>query len=111
MPLAFIKIFILNIILAISTLIPQSSISIGLVGQPETLLPHEANTDSEEIISDLIFRKLFKYEEGKLMPDLAENYEVSDDKRQYIIKLKDDIYWQDGMPITTNDILYTLTLH
>jgi peptide/nickel transport system substrate-binding protein len=106
-----IKITILNIFLAIATLIPQSSISIGVTGNPVSFLPHEAQITSEQMVSDLVFRKLFKYRGGELVNDLVEDWSTSEDKKTYNIKLKNDIYWQDGEPITSNDIIYTLTMN
>ncbi len=43
----------------------------------------------------------------KLVPDLAEGLaEVSDDGKTYTYHLKDDIKWQDGKPVTSEDIKY-----
>jgi peptide/nickel transport system substrate-binding protein len=43
----------------------------------------------------------------ELQPDLAKGLaEVSDDGKTYTYKLKDDIKWQDGKPVTSEDIKY-----
>ncbi|OGC51899.1 hypothetical protein A2982_02190 [candidate division WWE3 bacterium RIFCSPLOWO2_01_FULL_39_13] len=111
MILYFIRLLIVNLLITLSTVIPQRTYSIGYIGQPASFLPHEAQTDSEKAVSDVVFRKLFKYEEGKLVNDLVDKYEISEDETEYRIALKDNIKWQDGQPITSDDILYSLTLY
>lgn len=111
MILETVKIAILNIFLALATLIPQNYVSVGVLGDPVSFLPHEAQITSEQIVSDLVFRKLFKYRDGELVNDLVDDWDISEDKKLYNIKLKENIYWQDGEPITSNDVIYTLTMN
>ena len=47
-------------------------------------------------------------EEGKLVPDLARSYEISDDGLNYTIYLKENAKWQDGAPVTTDDVAFTI---
>ncbi|MCC7165277.1 MAG: ABC transporter substrate-binding protein [Anaerolineae bacterium] len=42
-------------------------------------------------------------------PYLAEGYEVSDDGLTYTVKLKPDLKFSDGSPITAEDVVYTFT--
>ena len=35
--------------------------------------------------------------------DLAKSWDVSDDGRQWIFHLRNDIYWSDGIPLTAGD--------
>src|SRR3990167_7275747 len=106
-----IKVLLLNIVLALATLIPQSTLSIGMIGQPSSFLPHDAKSDSEKLISQLIFKGLFKYQDGELKTDLLSDWNVSDDLITYTFKIKADAKWQDGTPISSNDIIYTLSLY
>lgn len=92
------------------TLVPQNTLSIGTEGQPESFLPNQIQTDSEETVSKLIFRSLFKYEEGELVNDLVDGWKMAENKKEYTIKIKENAYWQDGTSITTNDIIYSVTL-
>ncbi len=111
MILSFLIGIILKSAFAILSIFPQSTISIGLVGYPQSFLPHKAQSDGEKIVSELVFRKLFKYEEGELKNDLVDSWKTNEEKTEYTIKLKKDQNWQDGTPITTNDVLYSLTLY
>ncbi len=54
---------------------------------------------------------MLKYDsDGKLQPDLAESYDISDDKTLYTFHLRKNATWQDGQPFTANDVLFTINL-
>ncbi len=48
--------------------------------------------------------------EGELEPRLARSWEHSDDYRSWTIHLRTDVRWHDGVPVTANDIAFTLGL-
>jgi ABC-type transport system substrate-binding protein len=66
-------------------------------------------------LNDLLFKGLWKKnKDGSFTPELAEEQPelLEDDSIEvYInnifVKLKDDIYWHDGDPITSEDVKYT----
>ena len=67
-------------------------------------------SDSDRDISRLVYSSLMKYnKEGKLVPDLAENYTIEEDTL-YTFKLKKDILWHDGQPVTADDVIFTIRL-
>ncbi len=108
---SFPKILLIKLLLAIFTLYPQDTLSMGYNDSPHTFLPHEVQTDSEKLISNLVFRKLFKFENGKLQKDLIKSWQMSENQTLYSMELKPDQYWQDGEKITTDDIIYSLSLN
>jgi peptide/nickel transport system substrate-binding protein len=108
---SYLKLILIKVALAIFTFIPQTYLAVGLTGSPSTLIPHEVGNDSEQVISDLIFRKLFKYEDGELREDLISAWTISEDKKYYEFDLKPNLFWQDGEQINTDDILYTFSLY
>jgi peptide/nickel transport system substrate-binding protein len=80
----------------------------AIVGQPRLLNPL-LNRSSPLV--KLIYSSLFSYDkDGKLVPDLAEKYEVSDDNKEFTIFLKQDIKWHDDEPLKADDILFTINL-
>lgn len=83
----------------------------GVVGAPSYLNPLLAddNPVDREIVS-LIFDGLTKYEDGLLVPDLAESWDISDDGRLIRFKLRDDVTWHDGEPFTAEDVAFTYEL-
>ncbi len=44
---------------------------------------------------------------GELEPNLAESWEVSDDKQKIVVTLRDELKWSDGEPMTADDIIFT----
>lgn len=82
----------------------------GVVGQPMYVNPVLASgNEADADLTRLIYSGLFKYgADGKIVPDLAENYEVSGDQLTYTVHLKQGIKWQDGEPFSSDDVLYTI---
>ncbi len=44
----------------------------------------------------------------KIVPDIAESWEVSNDGTTYTFKLRDDVTFHDGRPVTAQDVQYSL---
>lgn len=84
----------------------------GVQGQPLYLNPvvaHSNPVDSD--LSRLIFSSLFRYNsEGKLEQDLVSSWERSDNGMTYTVKIREDVKWHDGKPLTAEDVLFTLNL-
>ena len=82
----------------------------GLIGSPRFINPILAQTnDVDTDLSKLIFSGLMKYDKDKqLIPDLAESYQISDDKLTYTFQLKKNIKWHDGEPFKADDVIFTI---
>lgn len=82
----------------------------GMVGGPRYLNPllsqfNEVDSD----IASLVFAGLVRQDEcGKILPDLAESWQVSADGRQYSFTLRKDALWHDGVPVVAEDVAYTI---
>lgn len=66
---------------------------------------------NRSIPTNLMFRSLFLADSTltKAEPDLAaEMPEISEDGLTYTIKLKDNLKWSDGEPITADDVLWSI---
>ncbi len=90
--------------------IPGGEYTEGVVGQPLYVNPVLAGAnDADADLVALIYSGLFKYDsDGKLVPDLAEGYELSDDKLTYTVTLKKGVKWHDGEPFSADDVLFTV---
>jgi len=73
----------------------------GIVGQPIAVNPIISGNQVDQDISALIYSRLF---------NLMSGYEINNDGRVYIIKLKEDLKWSDGEPLTSDDVIFTLKI-
>ncbi|HEX6511194.1 MAG TPA: peptide ABC transporter substrate-binding protein, partial [Chloroflexota bacterium] len=46
---------------------------------------------------------------GQPQPDLAESWSVSPDGKQYTFYIRPAARWQDGQPVTADDVVYTVS--
>ena len=92
---------------------PQGQISTfteGLVGAVQHLNPLLADAP-ERSITTLIFEGLTRINAyGEPEPALAESWVLSSDGLEYVVTLRDDVLWQDGVPFTAADVDFTMAL-
>lgn len=82
----------------------------GLVGTPRFINPTLAATDIDRDLVRLVYSGLVKYDaQGNLVPDLAKAYGIDPDQTTYTFELKDNLRWQDGEPLTAEDIIFTIS--
>lgn len=80
----------------------------GIVGNFTTANPLFATSDVDASVSKLIFPGLFKYNQNdQLVGDLAQSFISNSSADTYTVLLKNNIEWQDGAPITAQDIVFT----
>lgn len=84
----------------------------ALVGRVQRLNPLLAGLNPVDAdITALIFEGLARVNAyGELVPALAESWVVSFDGLEYVVTLRDDVLWHDGMPFTSADVAYTMSL-
>ncbi|MDB5204875.1 MAG: family 5 extracellular solute-binding protein peptide/nickel transport system substrate-binding [Candidatus Taylorbacteria bacterium] len=81
----------------------------GVVGYPRYVNPLLPVTDSGRDLTTLVFGGLMKLDgENGLVTDLAKDYKVSDDGLTYTVTLKDNIFFQDDVPVTAYDVEFTI---
>ena len=62
-------------------------------------------------VDRLIFSSLVKFDSrGLPVGDLAATWEVSSDGTRYTVNLRENAVWHDGTPLTSQDVLYTVSL-
>lgn len=83
----------------------------GVIGSPRFINPLLAQSDADLDLTSLIYSGLMKATpDGSLVYDLAKSYTVSEDGQTYTFTLKDDVTFQDGEPVTADDIVYTIQM-
>ncbi len=81
----------------------------GMVGQPTTINPLFAANEIDQSLSSLVYRGLLKSDgKGGIVNDLAESYEKSEDGRHWVVHLRKDVFWHDGIPFTADDVVFTI---
>ena len=85
-----------------------NSITVGLGADAKRLIPMLASDSASGEISGWIFNGLTKYDKNiKLTGDLAESWEVSPDGKVVTFHLRKGVNWQDGVPFTSADVVFT----
>jgi peptide/nickel transport system substrate-binding protein len=83
----------------------------GMIGKIEQLNPLFSPTNpAEQAAVSLIFSGLTKKDNNRTnTPDLAEKWAVSPDGKTYTFTIKKNLKWQDGRPLTVDDVLFTIS--
>ena len=78
------------------------------IGEPSGLIAMVAGESAAAAISSNIFNKLLKYDKNlDIEGELAESWQVSADQKTITFKLKPNLKWADGKPLTSEDVLWT----
>jgi peptide/nickel transport system substrate-binding protein/microcin C transport system substrate-binding protein len=82
----------------------------NLVAEPEILNPiyHSERVTSQ--IAEFVMDRLLELnpETNAWEPGLAEKYEVSKDGLTFTFKLRKNLKWSDGQPLTSDDVRFTI---
>jgi peptide/nickel transport system substrate-binding protein len=84
----------------------------GIVGQPGQLNPLLSGFERpDQAICSLVFSGLTRLNgRGEVEPDLASDWEISDDGLSYTFRLRTNARWHDGTPVTADDVILTIRL-
>ncbi|OGI20661.1 MAG: hypothetical protein A3B68_08935 [Candidatus Melainabacteria bacterium RIFCSPHIGHO2_02_FULL_34_12] len=69
-----------------------------------------ASTDAtSSTLGNLMFDGLFTDDPdtGEVIPHLAKSYQILDEGKTIIVKLREGVKWSDGKPITSDDVVFT----
>ena len=90
--------------------VPGGSIIRRLESECKTLNWVLYSTAYENFVLRYLYDPVYDYNvAGDMIPVLASSLpEVSDDHLRVTVRLRDDIHWQDGTPITAHDLKFSL---
>lgn len=81
------------------------------LGQVKSLNPLFASTNSEKVLSKLMFSTLSTVDySGHVGLGLAASIIPDDTGKVWTVTIKDNLKWSDGQPITLDDVLFTVGL-
>jgi peptide/nickel transport system substrate-binding protein len=85
---------------------------IGWAGSPDTLNPGAAVLAESYTIFGLVYDTMYQLQlDGTFKLSLAESVDVSDDGLVYTYKIRDDVKFHDGEPLTAEDVVFTYQLY
>jgi len=93
----------------------EKVLRIGTLGSDAISLdPHMSTKTQDKIIFPMIFNGLVRFKPGTaslnaIEPDLAESWEISEDKLVWIFKLRQGVQFHDGYgELTAEDVVFSL---
>ena len=89
--------------------VPPGPYREGVIGRPVSISPLTARSQADRDLVALIFSGLVRNGPGgTLVPDLAERWSVDPAGKVWTFELRDDATWQDGEPVTAEDVAFTI---
>lgn len=96
---------------AVSVNVPARGGSLveGEIGPARFINPLLASSQADQDITELVYSGLTRVlPDGSIVPDLASSYDISQDGTTYTFKLRDNAAFQDGTPVTSADVVFTI---
>lgn len=90
----------------------SKTITLAMVSAWDTLIPFDTTSSYSEVLADLIFDKLvYLKQDGTYEPRLADSWKMSEDNTVLTLHLNENAKWQDGEPVTAEDVVFTMQLY
>lgn len=103
--LSFLSLVILTTALMLAT--PRDTLVVAVENEPDRINP--IFSEDHDAAIGMIFSGLLRFDEDrKLVPDLAESWEVDSSGLVYDFVLKEKIKWHDGVGFGAQDVAFTL---
>src|SRR4028119_2085655 len=88
---------------------PPGTLEVGIEAEPPELDPNLSSAYVDRQVMASIYDRLVDIDEnGKIVPMLAESYEVSDDGKTYTFKLRQGVQFHDGEPFDAEAVKFNL---
>lgn len=88
---------------------PGGRLVLGVPGYPHTLNPVLDLDGGSDAVIRLLFSSLvgINMETQEAEPALAESWSVAPDQKTWTFKLRKNLRWSDGLPLTADDVVFT----
>ncbi len=82
----------------------------SVVGGPQFVNPLFSSVNDVDVdLVRLVFSGLMRYDhKQRLVPDMAVEYDISEDGKNYIFSIRENMVWHDGETVTSEDIVFTI---
>ncbi len=88
----------------------NATLYLQLDGNPNTLNPLFVSSVYDFMVVDALYTGLFSFDKDmkwEVNKDLVESFKESPDHTVFIVKMKKGFTWQDGVPLTAHDVVYS----
>jgi len=87
---------------------PGGTYTEGVIGTFTNASPLYATGSVDATVSRLVFSGLMQYDSNnQLVGDLAYKLEANPQASSYTAHLRENLFWQDGTPLTADDVVFT----
>ena len=89
---------------------PRTDLVIGIVNEPTALEPSTSAYDAQSnarIVQNVYEGLLCVDDEGEIQPNVAETWEISEDRLTYTFHLRNDVKFHNGDTLTAEDVKYS----
>jgi peptide/nickel transport system substrate-binding protein len=88
---------------------PGDTLRVGIGIQPDTLeVSQVTNTAVASLLGHVVETLISVDENGRVVPQLAESWEVSPDGREYTFHLPQGVTFQDGAPLNADAVVWNI---
>lgn len=96
-------------LLNIAPIVDASTLHRGIGGEPGSLDPNYVSGNWEEfVVADLFMGLVTEDVDGRTIPGMALDWNISNDGLVYTFNLRRDAKWSDGQPVTAHDFVFGL---
>lgn len=94
-----------------SSLERDNTVIVGLTEPGGIFTPYFNTSGYDGNVQSVMFPPLVEINEnGEPIPGLAASWDISDDELTYTYHLRDDLKFDDGSPLTAEDVAFTITM-
>lgn len=99
-----------NLLPDISSVTSDQSVTVGVVGSPDSL---DVRTDADPSVEQALLGNVYETlvardQDNALTPGLAESWEVSDDGLTYTFTIRDGVRFSNGDGMDSSDVVWSL---
>ena len=103
------RFFFVLCLLLVPALASSATLVRGIGSEPESFDPHKAvGTSASVVIYDLFEGLVTVDASGEAAPGAAESWSTNADRSVYTFKLRPNLKWSDGTPLTSADFVYSM---
>lgn len=87
----------------------SNTLVFSIPSTPPTMNPIYANSRSSLMVTDVLYEPLYTFNQNGSITynGIAESITPSNDYKTYTVKLKPNLKWSDGKPLTAQDVAFT----